>query len=77
MSIDINRIAASAVDSFLNGREVQPQDRPEENGNRGLGGVGSLALGAGLALAARAAYSRVRKFDLQEVGRAVEDRIAG
>jgi hypothetical protein len=77
MSIDYSRIASSAVDSFLNGRSEEPQGHQEQNGSRGLGGVGALALGAGLALGARAVFRRARGLDLEQVGHAVQDRITG
>lgn len=76
MSIDINRMAGSAVDSFLNGQREQPPDRQQENENRGLGGLASLAVGAGITLAVGALFSRARRLDLEQLGHVMEDKIA-
>lgn len=71
MAIDIDRIAASALDAFLEGKsEERSQD--ERRNRRLLGGV---ALGVGLAVAARAVYSRARNVDLEQVAGAVEERL--
>jgi hypothetical protein len=75
MAVDLNRIATAALESFLDDEE-QPASRAE-SGNRRLGGVGAIALGVGLAIAARAAYSRARRIDLERVAGAVEDKLSG
>ncbi len=76
MAVDINRIAASALQAFLeNERNEGRPPAHEERGNRRLGGVGAVALGVGLAVAARAAYNRARNFDLERVAGAVEEKL--
>jgi hypothetical protein len=76
MAVDFNRIAASALDAFLeNQRNEGHASAHEERGNRRLGGIGAVALGAGLAIAARAAYRRVRSLDLERVAGAVEEKL--
>lgn len=76
MAIDIERIAASALDAFL---EDQGDERGasarETRGNRRLGPAAAVALGVGLTVAARVAYRRVRGLDLERVGAAVEERL--
>jgi hypothetical protein len=74
MAIDINKVAASALDAFLEGERNEGHAR-KERGNRRLGGVGALALGVGLTVAARAAYNRARSLDLEQVAGAVEERL--
>lgn len=75
MAVDLNRIATAALESFL-GEDEQPA-RQNESRNHHLGGVGALAVGVGLAVAARAAYHRVRHIDLEQVAGAVEDKLGG
>ena len=75
MAVDLNRIASAALESFLDG-EGQPERRAE-SGNRRLGSVGAVALGVGLAVAARAAYNRARRVDLERVAGAVENKLSG
>jgi hypothetical protein len=72
--VDINRIATAALESFLQEDGEQPARR-QEGRNRHLGGVGAVAVGVGLAVAARAAYNRARSIDLEQVAGAVEDRL--
>lgn len=74
MAIDINRIAASALDAYLENERDEKRPR-EERGNRRWGGVRAVALGVGLAVAARAVYGRVRSLDLERVAGAVEEKL--
>lgn len=75
MAVDINRIAASALETFLErGENEQGGSKRERGGNR-LSGVRMVALGVGLAIAARAAYNRARNLDLERVAGAVEERL--
>jgi hypothetical protein len=75
MAVDINRIATAALESFLD-EEGRPA-RDAGSGNRRLGGVGAVALGVGLAVGARALYNRARRFDLERVAGAIEDKLSG
>jgi hypothetical protein len=78
MAVDINRIAASALETFLEGEKNEWRaPTRERSGNRRLGGVGAVALGVGLAVAARAVYNRARNLDLERVAGAVEDKLSG
>jgi len=75
MAVDFNRIAAAALESLL-----QDEDEPAkaaDDGGRRLSGVGAVALGVGLAVGARAIYSRARQFDLERVGQAIENKLSG
>jgi hypothetical protein len=74
MAVDINRMAASALQAYL-GNERNEGNPRERRGNRRLGGVSAVALGVGLAVAARAVYSRVRSLDLERVAGAVEEKL--
>ena len=74
MTVDLNRIAAAALESFLG--EAQPAGQNESR-NHHLGGVGAVAVGIGLAVVARAAYNRARRIDLEQVAEAVEDKLKG
>jgi hypothetical protein len=74
MAVNLNRIATAAVESFL--QDEQPARR-EESRNHHLGGVGAVAVGVGLAVAARVAYKRARRIDLARVAGAVEDKLGG
>lgn len=74
MAVDINRIAAAAVESFL-GEEGQPAKGSGGKNSR-LRGLGGVALGVGLALGVRAAYARVRHFDLEQAAGAIEDKLS-
>jgi hypothetical protein len=76
MAVDLNRIATAAVESFLR-EDGGQQARQNESRNHHLGGVGAVAVGVGLAVAARAAYSRARRIDLAQVAGAVEDKLGG
>jgi hypothetical protein len=74
MAVDINRMAASALDAYLE-KERNAGHPQEERGNRRLGGIGAVALGVGLAVAARAVYNRARNLDLEQVASAVEEKL--
>jgi hypothetical protein len=76
MAVDLNRIATAALESFL-GEEGEQQARQNESRNHHFGGVGAVAVGVGLAVAARAAYHRARRIDLERVAGAVEDKLGG
>jgi len=77
--LDVNQIAGAAMNAFM-----APDGRPENGQHQnhrergGLGSVGAVAVGAALALTARAAYTRARRdLDLEQVADAVEDRLKG
>jgi len=74
MAVDINRMAASALDAYLENERNEGHPR-EERGTSRLGGIGAVALGVGLGVAARAVYSRVRSLDLERVASAVEEKL--
>jgi len=69
MGLDLERIAAAAVDSFLR----QPAE-PERHRRR-FGGVSVLVAGVAIGVAGRAAYDRLRSLDLERVASAVEERL--
>jgi hypothetical protein len=75
MAVDLNRIATAALESFL--QEDEQPARREESRNHHFGGVGAIAVGVGLAVAARAAYNRARGIDLEQIAGAVEDKLGG
>jgi hypothetical protein len=74
MAVDINRMAASALQAYLENERKEGHPR-KQRGNRRLGGVGAVALGAGLAVTARAVYNRARSLDLERAGGAVEEKL--
>lgn len=74
MAVDLNRIATAALESFLQ-EDGEQAARQNESRNHHLGGVGAVAVGVGLAVAARAAYNRARRIDLAQVAGAVEDKL--
>ncbi len=80
--IDVDRIAAAALESFL-GADERPGDGSQngssgERSNHRYGSVGALAFGVALSVAARVAYSRVaERLDLDEVAESIEERLAG
>jgi len=76
MAVDLNRIATAALKSFLQ-EDGEQQTRQNESRNHHLGGIGAVAVGVGLAVAARAAYNRARRIDLEHVAGAVEDKLGG
>jgi hypothetical protein len=71
-SIDVNRIASAAVDALLGSEEQSPNGTVQKQRN-GLGTIPAVAMGAALAVAARALYSRARKMDLAQVAESVEE----
>lgn len=76
MAVDFNRIATAALESFLQ-EDGERVARQKESRNHHLGGVGAVAVGVGLAVAARAAYHRARRIDLERVAGAVENKLGG
>lgn len=76
MALDLNRIATAALESFLQD-DGEQRARRKESRSHHLSGVGAVAVGVGLTVAARAAYSRARQLDLEQVARAVEDKLGG
>ena len=76
MAVDLNRIATAALESFLQGNGEQRAPGNESRNHR-LGGLGAVAVGVGLAVAARAAYNRARRLDLAQVAGAIEDKLGG
>jgi len=76
MAADLNRIATAALESFLQ-EDGEQRARRDESRSHHLGGVGAVAVGVGLAVAARAAYHRVRRIDLDRVAGAVEAKLKG
>ena len=75
MVVDVNRIAASALEAFLERDESQRGGSKRQREGSRFGGIGAVALGAGLAVAARAAYNRARKLDLERIGGAIEEKL--
>lgn len=73
MALELSRIAAAAVESFL--ESERDAGRQDDGGRRRLATLGAVALGAGLVIAARGAYARARDIDLERVGAAIEDRL--
>jgi len=73
MAIDIDRVAGSALDAFMEGESGNGRRRKERG--RRLGGAGAVALGVGLAVAARVAYRRARDLDLAQVAGAIEEKL--
>jgi hypothetical protein len=73
MAVDLNRIATAALESFLQ-EHGEPATRGQSR-NRHFGGIGAVAAGVGLAVAARAAVSRARRLDLERLAGAAEDKL--
>lgn len=69
MGLDLERIAAAAVDSFLRQPVEHERHRPR------FRGVSALAAGVVLGVAGRIAYDRLRSLDLERVASAVEERL--
>jgi hypothetical protein len=74
--MDLDRLAAVAIESFLREEGREREDRAEPRRGR-LSRVGSVAVGVGLAVAARAAYNRARSLDLEQIAGSVEARLKG
>ncbi|HUC08448.1 MAG TPA: hypothetical protein VMR96_10215 [Solirubrobacterales bacterium] len=74
MAVDLNRIVTAALESFLQ-EDGERQARQSESRSHHLGGVGAVAVGIGLTVAARAAYNRARRLDLEQVAGAIEDKL--
>jgi len=72
--MDIDKLTAAAVESFLHAGQRDADERPERKRRR-LGGIGGVAVGVGLAVAGRAAYNRIRDLDLEQVASAFENRL--
>lgn len=76
MTLDLNKLVSSAVEAYLREEEQSPNGRPEEKKeHRRLGRGAAVATGAGLALAGRAAYRRIRHIDLAQLGHAAEKKL--
>jgi hypothetical protein len=75
MAVDFNRIATAALESFL--QDDGEQRARENESHHHFGRVGAVAVGVGLAVAARAAYNRARHIDLEQVAGAIEDKLGG
>lgn len=73
MAIDLERIAATAVGAFL--RDEHASDSRSGGGSHRLGRKGAFALGVGVTIAARAAYTRARNLDLARIAGALEDKL--
>jgi hypothetical protein len=81
MDIDIRRIAAAAVEAAFAGENDLGNGRDEthhgDTRNHGrLGTAGAVAAGVVIATVARAAYTRARNLDLEQIAEAVEERLA-
>jgi hypothetical protein len=79
--IDVDRMAASALDAFLGVEDSAGQgqngNQPQPSRHR-YGAAGAVAFGVALTVAARATYSRVaNKLDLEQVAKNIEERLAG
>jgi hypothetical protein len=79
-SIDVNRLTGAAMAAFMtpNGEPESASSRNhrESNGSGAIGTVSAVAIGAALAVTARAAYAKARqKLDLERVADAVEQRL--
>jgi hypothetical protein len=74
ISVDVNRLASAAVESFLQNENHSTNEQPEPERHR-FQGAAAVALGVALAAGARAAYRRARRLDLERVAKSVEDRL--
>lgn len=75
MAVDIERVAAAAVDSFLNGDDDRRRRDGSSPGRGWLRTAGPVAVGVGLGVAARTAYRRLRAVDLETAAAALERRL--
>ena len=77
MGIDLERVAAKAVYSFLHGDGDAARDGTPERDRHRLAGAGSVAVGLAIGIAARTAYRRARDLDLEEVAGTVQEKLQG
>jgi homoserine kinase len=80
--LDVNEVVGAAMRAFM-APDAQAENSQSANHHEsrrnggGLGSFGAVAIGAAVALTARAAYSRARqKLDLERVADAVEQRLS-
>ena len=80
--IDVNQIVGAAAAAFMapDGEPENTSSRKnhrESNRSGAVGAVGAVAIGAALAVTARAAYTRARqKLDLERVADMVEQHLS-
>jgi hypothetical protein len=75
-AVDLNKLVSSAVEAYLREEQQSTDGRaPEKKGHRRLGRGAAVATGAGLAVAGRAAYRRIRHLDLEQLGRAAQKKL--
>jgi len=79
-SIDVNRMVGAAMNAFMtSGSQIENgrvRNHREDDGGP-WGSIGAVAVGAALAVTARAVYSRARRsLDLERVADAVEQRLS-
>jgi hypothetical protein len=75
-AIDLNKIATAAAKSYLENGSAQSRNGQPESRSHRFGGVSAIALGVGLAFAARAAVNRARKVDLGGIAESVESKLS-
>ncbi|MFL5897136.1 MAG: hypothetical protein ACJ76D_01525 [Solirubrobacterales bacterium] len=75
--LDLNRLASSAAEAYLQEGRQGTNGKVEERTKRRLGGGAAVATGAGLILAGRAVYRRLRPLDLERLGHAAEQKLKG
>lgn len=73
--VDVQRVVAAAAEAFLDGDAHAGRPAEEEDHGRRRFGVGAVAVGVVAGIGARALYRRARALDLEDVARAVEQRI--
>jgi hypothetical protein len=76
-ALDLNKLAASAAAAYLQEAQQGSNGKVEEKTKRRLGRGAAVATGAGLVLAGRAAYRRLRPLDLERLGHAAADKLKG
>jgi hypothetical protein len=79
--LDVNQIVGAAWRAFMapDAQSESSQSTNHHESRRNGGGLGPLpavAVGAALAITARAAYSRARRLDLEQVADSVEQRLS-